>query len=232
MGAALGGSHHTCHNSNGSSEDPPTPTLTVPGRTGGIREHRANALPAFGSDERVPGPLAQVPCTGCQWQAVEGVAHARVCVLGGRGSGISILTLHPVPTHWAEEVGVEAEGLVNLPEDLSDVPDLPRNGYQTHLHFLEGASDFQPMSRGSLFGSTQETAPGRQEGELCDQRQAPARRWQDGAHRTWPSWGLSTASALTLCLGLCQAPTPPSLHPFLTVHRFGGWAFSAVGGFT
>ena len=63
----------------------------------------------------------------------------------GSGRGISVLTLHPVSAHWAEEVGVEAEGLVNLPEDLPDVPDLPRYKRQTPLHFLEGASDFQPM---------------------------------------------------------------------------------------
>lgn len=35
-----------------------------------------------------------------------------------------VLTLHPVPAHWAEEVGVEAEGFVDLPEDLADISDL------------------------------------------------------------------------------------------------------------
>lgn len=46
-----------------------------------------------------------------------------------------VLTLHPVPAHRAEEVGVEAEGLVKILKDLSDVPDLPRDGHQAHLHF-------------------------------------------------------------------------------------------------
>lgn len=44
--------------------------------------------------------------------------------LGLGGGGIPVLTLHPVPAHWAEEVGVETEGLVHVPEDLADVPDL------------------------------------------------------------------------------------------------------------
>lgn len=118
----------------------------MPGRTGRVWEHRAKASLAFGSDKCVPHHSAQVPCTGCWRQSVEG----GVCVGGGgggrgAGSGLSVLTLHPVSAHWAEEVGVEAEGLVNLPEDLPDVPDLPRYKRQTPLHFLEGASDFQPM---------------------------------------------------------------------------------------
>lgn len=51
-----------------------------------------------------------------------------------------VLTLHPVPAHRAEEVGVEAEGLVKILKDLSDVPDLPRDGHQAHLHFSQEAS--------------------------------------------------------------------------------------------
>lgn len=56
------------------------------------------------------------------------------------GPGAPVLTLHPIPAHWAEEVGVEAKGLVNFPKDLSDVPDLPRDGHQANLYFLQGAS--------------------------------------------------------------------------------------------
>lgn len=48
--------------------------------------------------------------------------EARMDTHGVRSHGV--LTLHPVPTHWAQEVGVEAEGFVNLPEDLADISDL------------------------------------------------------------------------------------------------------------
>lgn len=65
-----------------------------------------------------------------------------------RGSGISVLTLHPVPAHGTEEVGVEAKRLIDLPEDLSDVPDLPRDGHQAHLHFPEGAGSLPARQQG------------------------------------------------------------------------------------
>lgn len=52
----------------------------------------------------------------------------------------SVLTLYPVPAHWAEEVGIEAEGLIDLPEDPTDVPDL-WDGHPAHHHFPEGATD-------------------------------------------------------------------------------------------
>lgn len=56
------------------------------------------------------------------------------------GPGGPVLTLHPVPAHRAKEVGVEAEGLVNFPKDLSDVPDLPRDGPPgTSLLFQEAS---------------------------------------------------------------------------------------------
>ena len=54
--------------------------------------------------------------------------------------GAPVLTLHPIPAHRAEEVGVVAEGLVNFPKGLSDVPDLPRDGHHAHFYFLQGAS--------------------------------------------------------------------------------------------
>ena len=60
-----------------------------------------------------------------------GASHTLVGQEAGQkssGPGAPVLTLHPVPAHRAEEVGVEAEGLVNFPKDLSDVPDLPRDG--------------------------------------------------------------------------------------------------------
>lgn len=88
---------------------------------GGTQEPRANASP-------LPGPrcLAQPGGQG-SWAEIQ-------------WTGARVLTLHPVPAHRAEEVGVEAEGLVNFPKDLSDVPDLPRDGHQAHLYFLQEAS--------------------------------------------------------------------------------------------
>lgn len=75
-----------------------------------------------------------VPCTG---------PRGKLAGAGWRGSRVSVLTLHPVPTHWTDEVGVEAERLLDLPEDLPDVPDLPRDGHQVHLHVSEEASSLQ-----------------------------------------------------------------------------------------
>lgn len=93
---------------------------------GGIQELRANALLVRGSSlSWVPRPARPGSWAGIRWR---------------RGSGAPVLTLHPVPAHRAEEVGVEAEGLVNIPKDLSDVPDLPRDGHQARLHSLQEAS--------------------------------------------------------------------------------------------
>lgn len=156
------------------------------------------------------------------------------------GGGFPILTLHPVPTHWAQEVGVEAEGLVDLPEDLSDVPDLPRNGQEVHPHFLEGAGSAQrpllkegacsdperkPLSRGrrescvTTAGRSLEVARPPRPGPTCEARQDTATGEPGHCLCTDPS-----------TRGPARPPTLPSLYPFLTVHCFGGWAFSGGEG--
>lgn len=132
----------------------------------------------------------------------------------GAGSGISVLTLHPVSAHWAEEVGVEAEGLVNLPEDLPDVPDLPRYKRQTPLHFLEGASDFQPMrtETACLDPQRKPLRGGRRESFVTNSRPRPG-GGKTGHGRRRPLWGLAAASARTTLPGALLGPHAPLTSP-------------------
>lgn len=127
---------------------------------------------------------------------------------GWRSSRVSVLTLHPVPTHWTDEVGVEAEWLLDLPEDLPDVPDLPRDGHQVHLHVPEEAGCSRPA----------EDRGGRQGGQR-DHRGSQA---EDGGrprpcgHVRCPGQGHGgqTHCLCTTALpGSCQAPCPPLLAP-------------------